>query len=208
MGKQYREIKSVTLGIVDNDAMALQALDILIRRQHSPLDIIWTCTSGKDALLYCKEIEIPNVVLLDIELEDLNGMTLSQHIHELYPTVATVGITAFPIPTNNAQIKNAHFSDIVHKDIAIEKLLQTLGKAVNNHILSRWTSSDQASPLSNMELEIIRQSARGLTYAVMARKLGISEQTAKTYARRAYEKLGVHSRAEAVARCAEEGLLI
>lgn len=71
-----------------------------------------------------------------------------------------------------------------------------------------WTSKDQASPLSKKELQIIRMTARGFTYTAIGRQLHISEQTVKTYIRRSYIKLGVHTRSECVALCSSQGWLI
>ena len=62
-------------------------------------------------------------------------------------------------------------------------------------------------PLTARELEVLRFLARGLTYALIADRLGISHHTVTTHIKNTYRKLGVHNAPGAVLRGVELGLL-
>jgi DNA-binding CsgD family transcriptional regulator len=64
-----------------------------------------------------------------------------------------------------------------------------------------------AASISAVELEVLRYLPTKMTFALVADKLGISRSAAKERAERAYKKLGVHNRADAVARARELGLI-
>ena len=64
-----------------------------------------------------------------------------------------------------------------------------------------------AASISLVELEVLRYLPTKMTFALVADKLGISRSAAKERAERAYKKLGVHNRADAVARARELGLI-
>ena len=64
-----------------------------------------------------------------------------------------------------------------------------------------------AASVTAVELEVLRYLPTKMTFALVADKLGISRSAAKERAERAYKKLGVHNRADAVARARELGLI-
>ncbi len=64
-----------------------------------------------------------------------------------------------------------------------------------------------AASVSRVELQVLRYLPTKMTFALVADKLGISRSAAKERAERAYKKLGVHNRADAVARARELGLI-
>ena len=72
---------------------------------------------------------------------------------------------------------------------------------------SLTTEAEEMLTLSKKEHAVMKMYSRGLTTQSVARKMSIAESTAKTYARRAYRKLGVGSRAEAVTMLAKWGIV-
>lgn len=197
----------VSLGIVDNDPFALQAMDALIRRQRPPIDIVWTCLSGTEALEFCSTIACPRVVLTDVWLEGMDGFELSRRIGLRFPGVGVVGVTAFAVPEGDAMPDGSRMDSVLSKDAPIEEIIRAVGAAGGSPALSQWTSGDQLSPLSRMELRVVRMVSRGFTYAAIGHQLHISEQTVKTYMRRIFEKLDVRTRSECIAYCALQGWL-
>ena len=67
--------------------------------------------------------------------------------------------------------------------------------------------SGEAASVTAVEQEVLRYLPTKMTFALLADKLGISRSAAKERAERAYKKLGVHNRADAVARARELGLI-
>ena len=73
--------------------------------------------------------------------------------------------------------------------------------------LAEAAATARAASITMAEERVLRYLPTQLTFAVIADKLGISRSAAKERAERAYKKLGVHSRAEAVSRARELGLI-
>jgi DNA-binding NarL/FixJ family response regulator len=73
--------------------------------------------------------------------------------------------------------------------------------------LAQAAATARAASITMAEERVLRYLPTKLTFAVIADKLGISRSAAKERAERAYKKLGVHSRAEAVSRARELGLI-
>lgn len=197
----------VSLGIVDNDPFALQAMETLIRRQRPPIDIVWTCLSGAEALEFCSTIACPRVVLTDVRLEGMDGFELSRRIGLRFPGVGVVGVTAFAVPEGDAMPDGARMHSVLGKDAPVEEIIRAVGAAGGSPALSQWTSDEQASPLSRTELRVVRMVSKGFTYAAIGHQLHISEQTVKTYMRRVFGKLDVRTRSECIAYCAMQGWL-
>ena len=155
-----------------------------------------------------RQLRTPQAILIDLDLLDINYSILSRRIKLIDSNIGTVGI-ASSLPQESLEARNtSQINLIVHKKDSIEEIIRAVGSVSNHPKLMHWTSKDQASPLSKKELQIIRMTARGFTYAAIGRQLHISEQTVKTYIRRSYIKLGVHTRSECVALCSSQGWLI
>ena len=73
--------------------------------------------------------------------------------------------------------------------------------------LAEAAATARAASITMAEERVLRYLPTKLTFAVIADKLGISRSAAKERAERAYKKLGVHNRAEAVSRARELGLI-
>lgn len=70
-----------------------------------------------------------------------------------------------------------------------------------------YNPADLGAPLTEREVEILAHAARGLGNAALGRRIGLTENTVKTHASRAFRKLGAHSRAHAVTLAFSRGLL-
>ena len=193
-------VNDSTLGIVDNDPLVASAIQSLLVETCAPIQILWTVTSAEQAL---------EAVLTDIAMPGMNGSELAHHIKEQHPDIAVIGISAF-LDDENEKRYGAQWSDafyaIIPKEIPTIQLVRIIGKATGNDEVASWAGKRiNSMRLSGKELQIIANYARGFTTSTIAHQLNISEASVKTYARRAFEKLHAHSRAEAVAMCVRNG---
>jgi PAS domain S-box-containing protein len=83
----------------------------------------------------------------------------------------------------------------------VEKLAQVRAKRAGNHL-----DTKEVAELTKREKQVLEQMARGRSNAAIAANLGLAEQTVRNYITNLYEKLGVHSRAQAVVWARERGL--
>lgn len=203
-------VNDSTLGIVDNDPLVASAIQSLLVETCAPIQILWTVTSAEQALEAMRDsAQRPQAVLTDIAMPGMNGSELAHHIKEQYPDIAVIGISAF-LDDENEKRYGTQWSDafyaIIPKEIPTIQLVRIIGKATGNDEVASWAGKSMNSMrLSGKELQIIAGYARGFTTSTIAHQLNISEASVKTYARRAFEKLHAHSRAEAVAMCVRNG---
>ncbi|NMN00315.1 DNA-binding response regulator [Bifidobacterium sp. DSM 109958] len=205
------DTQRVTLGIVDNDPFALRMLAELFRRSSAPIAVRWAAQSGLEALSLCEDpASLPQVVLTDMSMPVMDGVRLSAELHARHPGTAVVGMTAFRVEHTEEELRRAGMVGVVYKERPTDELIRVIGSAVGNETLMRWGGRAQGASavrLTETELTILRLYAAGLTVKAVARRLGRSETTVKTHMRSIYAKLGVNSRAEAVAYCVREGLI-
>lgn len=148
----------------------------------------------------------PNVVLVDADLPDADGLETAAALREAYPACGVVllgrlsdemmfraldaGLSAF-VPTSTrtegllAAVRNAAFTP---HSFSAPDLAQALAR--------RDRQRSQLSPRENEVLQLLRA---GLSVSRIAQQMMVSESTIKTYVARVYDKLGVRSRAQAVA---------
>lgn len=157
----------------------------------------------------------PKVLLVDLRLGgkgSTSGIELVRDLRLQGEPANAVVMTARPEPGLNEQAGSAGAQGTVLKRGRADDLLAALrtvmdGVSTFDPDHPRAHVDDGATPLSRREREVLGLVAAGATNSEIAADLGIGEETVKTLLARAYSKLGVRRRAEAVAAAHERGLL-
>lgn len=157
----------------------------------------------------------PDVALVDINLPGLSGIECVRRLKPLLPQTQFVMLTVYDDAPHIFDALASGATGYLLKRTARENLLQALrevhagGSPMSGDIARKVVQSLQhvrpsaaVEGLSPREDEVLALVARGFLYKEIADTLGVSLPTVKTYIRRIYEKLHVHSRAQAVARYA------
>ncbi len=176
----------------------------------------------------CAEIEEhmhslkPEVVLMDIQMPNVNGLQGLDTIRNVSPNVKVIMLTVFEDNqhifdaicrgANGYLLKNATPPQIFH---AIEEVLQggaPLTPSIASKVLS-LLSGKKAAPagdsyrLTPREKEILESLVEGNSYKMIASTLQISVETVKTHIKKIYEKLQVNSQTEAVSKAMKERIV-
>lgn len=209
------------LGVVDNDKFALIALCSILKRELKPhnIRIAWAANSGLEALALCtKSISTPNIMLIDISMEDISGIRACRSIRHDNPEIQLLAMTSFTLESYARQAAEAGAQGIVAKNEpkeicnAIQSILsgncwnplsdtipfQTAKQSYNR------IRNQANTELSVRETQIVDLCARGYTYKEIATQLNISEATIRTYLERAREKLHASIRVELIAMWLDE----
>ncbi len=155
----------------------------------------------------------PDVVLADINLPGLSGIECVRQLKPQLPATQFVMLTVYEDSNHIFEALSAGATGYLVKTTSREALIAALrevhegGSPMSSNIARKVVQSLQRpSPgkcptdaLSNRENEVLTLLAQGYLYKEIADVIGISYQTVNTYVRRIYEKLHVHSRAQAVA---------
>jgi DNA-binding NarL/FixJ family response regulator len=155
----------------------------------------------------------PDVLLMDINLPTMNGVECVQKLHLSDPTLRVIMLTVYENPEQIFDALRAGAVGYLLKQKPSEKLLEAIrdahngGSPMSSQIARKVVQFFQASrrtdagdQLSAREVEVLTLLSKGHLIKEIADHLGISFVTVRTYIRRIYEKLHVHSRSQAVAK--------
>lgn len=152
---------------------------------------------------------IPDVVLMDINMPNVNGIEGLLKIKKLFPHIKVLMQTVFDDNENVFNSIRSGASGYILKKDSPNKILQAIsevyeGGAVMNpsiaqKVLAYFNPKKAENPLSTRETEVLTLLSEGLSYKMVADKLGLSFHTVSTHTKNIYEKLHVASLGEAIA---------
>jgi DNA-binding NarL/FixJ family response regulator len=160
----------------------------------------------------------PDVVLMDIHLPGMSGIECVARLRQTAPLLKIIMLTVFEESEQVFKALSAGAFGYLVKSNRPAKILEAIrevhggGSPMSGHIARKVVQSFQAhaavraetDTLTARELEVLQGLSRGHPYKEIARELGISLSTVRTYIQRIYEKLHVHSQTEAVMKFARK----
>lgn len=190
---------------------------------HSLLDpdprfrIVGEAGTGAEALRLI-EASKPDIVLLDLNLPDADGLRLCEEVARVCPTTYVVILTAFIDQRRVDAAVRAGARGYLLKDtedlhLAEQLLAVAHGQVVVDPraaaILTGFVrrSEPVVEGLTPRETEILHSMALGLTNKEIAAALALSEHTVKGYVKEILAKMGARNRVEAISRARDNGLL-
>ena len=179
------------------------------------LELVGSVENGEDVIEAVKRLR-PEVVIMDVRLPGIDGISAVKRIAEAAPEVKTVMFSAYGDKRLLSDAIAAGARGYVMKGSPPADLLRAIrtvadGKAFVDPSLSPALLMTDATPaeqpLSEREREILQHIAAGRSAPQIAELLFLSTATVKSHLQSLYEKLGVSERAAAVAEAMRRGLL-
>jgi DNA-binding NarL/FixJ family response regulator len=165
----------IRVAVVDDQRLFARGLSGLVELLPS-VEVVGVAYNGEEAITLCRKEE-PDVVLMDISMPKMDGISATREIKALLPRTAVVILTG-------------HEED--------EHVFEG-GRPVG--------SAHLAPPLTERELEVIKALAQGMSDRQIARSLGISEKTVRNHTSNIYRKLHIFDRTRAVIYAVREGVI-
>jgi DNA-binding NarL/FixJ family response regulator len=203
-----------TVLLVDDHPVVREGLRGMIDAEHD-LTVVGEAGSGAEAIALAETLR-PDVILMDLRMPDVDGVTATERILAALPRTRIVVVTTFESDTDILRAVEAGAAGYLLKDASRAELAEAVRDAARGKTVLAPTVADRlvhfvrqptSVTLSTREVEVLGQVAKGKTNAEIGHVLHISEATVKTHLLRAFTKLGVSDRTAAVTTAMSLGLL-
>jgi DNA-binding NarL/FixJ family response regulator len=208
--------------IVDDDDLMRAGLRGVLSSDET-LELVGEAADGREAAHRTRVLR-PDVVLMDVRMPDLDGISATREVLAAFPEVKVVILTTFEQDDYIFGALSAGASGFLLKRTRPEELIAAihtiaagdslLSPPVTSRVIERMAgqpapdaeADDRLDELTPRETEVLELVARGLSNAEIAAELVIEESTVKTHLKRVLGKLGVRDRVQAVIFAYESGL--
>lgn len=213
--------KPVHILVADDHLIIRQGLRLILETEEG-FELVGEASDGAEVLAQCAQLK-PDVVLMDLRMPNMDGLTAIERLNVEHPEIAVVILTTYNEDELMVRGLRAGAKGYLLKDTGREALFETIRAAargetllkpeIMDKLLSRVgetktaVASNNAGGLTNREMEVLQAVAQGERSKEIALRLYISERTVKAHLASIYNKLGVDSRAAAIAVAASKGLL-
>lgn len=213
---------SIKILIVDDHAVVRAGLRMLLE-SDSELVIVGEAENGEEAIRLSEE-QSPDVILMDVSMPEVDGVTATRRIKTAAPTQAVLALTIHEGADYFFQMLQAGASGYVPKRAAPEELLNAihvvaegnvfLDPSIAKALVSDYLNGVQAGKehdtydgLTQREREILTSIAEDATNTAIANELGISVNTVERHRENIMRKLNLHTRTELVKYAIRKGLI-
>lgn len=203
-------MNAITIYLADDQQMVREALTVLLNLQPQ-LQVIGSAGDGATTLHDVEKLQ-PDVVLLDIEMPEMNGIEVAQALNERGIATRSLIVTTFGRPGYLERALEAGVSGFVVKDTPAAQLAEAVRKVnsgfkVIDPVLIAQSYELGRSPLSHREQEVLRASKDGAAILSIAARLHLSQGTVRNHISNAMAKLNADNRFEAAQTAERNGWL-
>ena len=207
----------IRVAIVDDHFFFRQGVrDVL--NVEPDIMVVAECEDGQGALEVLRSVH-PDVVLMDVNLPNVNGLQITQRLKSACPDINVIILTAYDDEEQIYRAIRIGASAYFAKDVAPNQLLDTVRTVAEGYyvIANKRLTPEQAeqwllelyrrygispedttlSPLTNRQMEILQLIIEGLSNKQIAMRLGISQQTVKNHVTSILAKLNRSDRTQA-----------
>jgi DNA-binding NarL/FixJ family response regulator len=211
----------IRVAVVDDQRLFTKGISGLVDMLPG-VEAVGVAYNGEEAIALCRKEE-PDVVLMDISMPKMDGISATREIKELLPQTAVLILTGHEEDEHVFEGIKAGAQGYLLKDAELEDLSRAIrtvhagdtiiAPELAQKMLSTFEDSGRSGrselmpPLTDRELEVIRALARGMSDRQIAGALSISEKTVRNHTSNIYRKLHIFDRTQAVIYAVREGVI-
>lgn len=206
----------ISILIVDDHPMVIEGLKTLLAGEPK-IEVSTYFTNGEDTLAFLRK-EACDIVLLDVNLPDINGVEMVGMILNLRPKIGILGLSTYSEPSIINQmirngvkgylLKNATSDELVEAISQVHKGRFYFGSEIQKILADSVVQDSQDVPkLTRREKHILTLIAEGKTTNTIADELFISPLTVETHRRNLMQKLAVSNAASLIKVAIEKKLI-
>jgi DNA-binding NarL/FixJ family response regulator len=203
--------QQIRIVCIDDHPIVREGLASIIALQPD-MELIGTAESGADALRILRA-SAPDVAIVDLRLKDMSGHELTRQILAHSPGVRVIILTSFEGDADIERALAAGARGYVVKGTARDELLGAIRavhagrRHIPGSVAEKLAEHLGSEKLSERELQVLREIAKGKRNKEIGAALGIVEDTVKMHVKNLLEKLEVNDRTEAVTVALRRGIL-
>lgn len=217
--------QTIKILLVDDQVLFREGLRTLLSTQFN-FEVVGEASNGEEALRMCATLS-PAVVLMDLRMPVMDGVTATRRLKETLPECRVIVLTTFDDDEFVFEGLRAGAVGYLLKDVSSNKLYEAIHAAARGEyflqpsitakVMTEFARISRAAPqrgtesletpLSMRELEVLRLVANGSSNKEIANTLVIAEGTVKNHLTSILSKLQARDRMQAVIRAKEIGLI-
>ena len=203
-------MKKIQVVVAEDQAMVRGALAALLETE-SDIAVCASAANGREALSAIAQRN-PDVLVTDIEMPEMTGLTLAGEVKERFPKTRVVILTTFARPGYLRRALDAGAKGYLLKDRPSAELADAVrrvhrGLRVIDPDLAAEAWDTAPDPLTERERQILWRAGEGKSSPDIAEELHLSEGTVRNYLSEAISKLGASNRVEAARIARTKGWL-
>lgn len=209
--------------VVDDDPLVRTALTHFVSRDRD-IHVIAEAEDGEDAIAAVERVR-PDVVMMDVQMPEMNGIEATAVIAERWPEVRVLAVTTLDGRDTVLPMLSAGASGYLLKDSSADEIVAGVRDVHNGasslspriasmlirHVRDTTPSGGDVTgklePLTEREADVLRCLARGMSNAEIAQTLIVSEGTVKAHLGRIMSKWHVRDRVQILVTAARAGLI-
>ncbi|ATB33551.1 response regulator [Melittangium boletus] len=213
--------------VVEDQPTLLRNL-LKVLSAFAELEVVGSAQAGEEAVEAVVQVR-PELVLLDLELPDMNGIEVTRRVKRRAPGVEVLILTSFEDEQKVYEAIQAGASGYLVKRVGPEKIRSGIREVMEggtvlepliarrfwNYFHSLKAQQPPAAPskddnpwgLTPAEMEVLRYVAKGLSNAEVGRVMTLERRTVRTHLSHLYRKMGVNSHVDAVVLAVRSGLV-
>lgn len=198
--------------IVDDHPMVADGIRALLET-YDDLTVVGTLSNGREAIALTADLR-PDVILLDLNMPEMNGLAATEILRERHPDVAVLILSMHDAPEYVATALRHGAAGYCLKDQPTEEIRRAIDTVVTGERYlcpgaetALEPSGDGSEPLTSREQTILLLLAQGRSNKQVAADLDISVRTVETHRKNLKRKLGISSTAGLTRYAMEHGVL-
>ena len=211
--------RNIQVAIADDHSLLRNALAKLINGFEG-YSVVMEADNGKDLCTKITQNVLPDIVLLDVNMPEMDGFETTQWLHKKYPQLKVLALSMLSDERTIIKIFRLGAKGYLLKNTDPAELKTALDSIMNKNVyLSEYVSGKLVSGLHNSvdvdekeailnekEREFLRWTCSELSYKEIAEKMFISPRTVDDYRQSLFNKLKVHSRVGLVMYAIKNGI--
>ena len=208
--------KPIRVMIVDDHTVVRSGLGAVLASSEG-MELVGEAENGEEAIRFCERLQ-PDVVLMDLLMPKMDGVTAAKIIHESWPEIRIIALTSYKEKEYVEGVLKAGATSYLLKNVSADELISAINRAeLGQPSLSPEAAqvliqkvnepSQPGSDMTEREREILALMVEGKSNNEIAKCIFVSQSTVKFHVSNILSKLGVSSRTEAVALATKHRLV-